>query len=140
MRHTQQTLSLPRTLINKIMTHAQKNPDVEVCGLIGNSNSGKKEYYSIKNASNKPSCQFLMDTSEQIHAMKEMRKKQQTLFSIVHSHPSANATPSQLDIKENEYKEVFYLIISLNTKGVLEIRAFTQDKSNMSEIDLLLES
>lgn len=142
-----QTLQLPRPLVNTILAHAQKNPNVEVCGLIGAQTSddtrvettGKKDYYPVDNISKNPSCRFLMDAPQQIIAMKKMRDKQQQLFAIVHSHPSTNAQPSQLDIAENNYKNVFYIIISLNTKGVLEMRAFTQQNDSMREIELILE-
>lgn len=138
-----QILSLPRPLVNTILAHAQKNPETEVCGLIGasagNIDSAKKDYYPIDNVSNNPGCRFLMDASQQINAMKSMRDKQQQLFAIVHSHPRANAEPSQLDINENNYKNVFYIIISLNTRGVLEMRAYIQQKKSMQEIELILE-
>ena len=137
---TKNTLHLPRPLVNKILAHAQQNPDIEVCGLIGNSNSNEKNYYPIDNIANNPSCRFLMDAPQQISAIKKMRDKQQQLFAIVHSHPSTNATPSQLDIDESNYKDVFYIIISLNTKGVLEMRAYTQQQKNMQEVDLILET
>ena len=143
MTLTDKTLSLPRPLVNKILAHAQQNPKVEVCGLIGNSigNNGSvaKNYYPIDNVANNPGSHFLMDAPQQIKAMKQMREKQQTLLAIVHSHPTADARPSQLDIKENTYKEVFYIIISLNTKGVLEMRAYVQQEDSMEEIELLLE-
>ena len=132
-------LSLPRPLVNKILAHAQKNPTLEVCGLIGSTSAKQKEYYSIDNISKNPSCRFLMDAPQQIKAMKNMREKQQELFAIVHSHPTTNAEPSQLDIKENGYKDIFYIIVSLNTKGVLEMRAFVQLNDAMKEIDLILE-
>ena len=35
MPSTKNTLYLPRPLVNKILAHAQKNPEIEVCGLIG---------------------------------------------------------------------------------------------------------
>ena len=139
MSITEKTLRLPRPLVNKILAHAQQNPEIEVCGLIGNSSSNKKNYYPIDNIANNPSCRFLMDAPQQISAIKKMRDKQQQLFAIVHSHPSTNATPSQLDIDESSYKDVFYIIISLNTKGVLEMRAYTQQQKSMQEVDLILE-
>ena len=134
-----QTLELPRPLINKILAHAQHNDSREVCGLIGNSTTGEKSYYAIDNISENPGRHFLMDAPQQINAMKEMRNKQQQLFAIVHSHPDASAQPSQLDIQENGYKDVFYIIISLNTKGVLEMRAYTQTGDVMQEVELILE-
>ncbi len=140
MSQKKSSLYLPRPLVNKILAHAQKNPEIEVCGLIGNSTSEYKDYYPVDNISNDPSCRFLMDAPQQISAMKKMRDKQQQLFAIVHSHPTTNATPSQLDIDESSYKEVFYIIISLNTKGVLEMRAYTQQQNGMQEVNLILET
>ncbi len=136
---TTQTLKLPRPIVNKILAHAQQNDSMEVCGLIGNSATGEKNYYVINNIAEDPGCRFLMDAPQQINAMKKMRDKQQQLFAIVHSHPSASAEPSQLDIQENGYKDVFYIIISLNTKGVLEMRAYTQTGETMQEVELILE-
>ena len=153
MTTTKQTLYLPRPLVNKLLAHAQKNNNTEVCGLIGSSidNSvishaaAKKDYYPIDNISEQPHCHFLMAAPQQIAAMKKMREKQQELFAIVHSHPATSAQPSKLDISENSYKDVFYIIISLNTEGVLEMRAYIQQQNNtqendMQEIDLILES
>lgn len=134
------TLYLPRPLVNKLLSHAQHNPDIEVCGLIGNDASENKNYYPIDNISKNPSCRFLMDAPQQIKTLKKMREKQQELFAIVHSHPKTNAEPSQLDIEESSYKDVFYIIISLNTEGVLEMRAYTQKKKSMQEIELILET
>jgi proteasome lid subunit RPN8/RPN11 len=133
------TLFLPRPMVNKILAHAQHNPDIEVCGLIGNSPSNEKDYYPIDNVAKNPSSRFLMDAPQQIKAMKEMRDRQQQLFAIVHSHPTSKAIPSALDIEENSYQEVYYIIISLNTKGVLEMRAYRQKEKSMQEIDLILE-
>ncbi len=139
MTSNNQTLFLPRPLVNKILAHAQQNPTIEVCGLIGNSKEGNKDYYCIDNISENPSCRFIMDAPQQIKAMKKMREKQQELFAIVHSHPTENAQPSLRDIKESSYKDAYYIIVSLNTKGVLEMRAFSQQKESMLEINLILE-
>ena len=139
MKTSEQTLYLPRPLVNKILGHAQQNPTVEVCGMIANDASDHKNYYAIDNVAKDPGCHFLMDAPQQINAMKQMRDRHQQLFAIVHSHPTTNAQPSALDIIENSYKDVFYIIISLNTKGVLEMRAYTQQLDSMQEIELILE-
>lgn len=142
----QQSLYLARPLVNKILAHAQQHPNREICGLIGGcTEDGIKEYYPIDNVSKIPHCRFLMDAPQQIKIMKRMREKQQTLYAIVHSHTTSGAEPSALDISENQYTDAFYLIISLNTKGVLEMRAYVQQQTNkqseasMQEIDLILE-
>jgi len=139
MKKPVQTLYLPRPLVNKILAHAQQNPSVEVCGLIANDASDTKVYYAIDNVAENPGYRFLMDAPQQIKAMKQMRDRQQQLFAIVHSHPASNAQPSALDIAENGYPEAFYIIISLHTKGVLEMRAYTQQQDSMQEVELILE-
>ena len=135
----QETLYLPRPLVNKLLAHAQKNPEIEACGLIGNDEENEKSYYPVDNISGNPSCRFLMDAPQQINAMKKMRDRKQALFAIVHSHPTSGAIPSDLDIEESSYKNAYYIIISLNTKGVLEMRAYTQKDDSMQEVDLILE-
>jgi [CysO sulfur-carrier protein]-S-L-cysteine hydrolase len=139
MKPSARSLYLPRPLVNKILAHAQQNPSVEVCGLIANDASDKKFYYAIDNVADEPGCRFQMDAPQQIKAMKLMRDRQQQLFAIVHSHPTSNAQPSALDIAENGYPDAFYIIISLNTKGVLEMRAYTQRQDSMQEVELILE-
>jgi proteasome lid subunit RPN8/RPN11 len=139
MKTSAQTLYLPRPLVNKILAHAQHNPSVEICGLIASDASDKKVYYAIDNVAENPGCRFLMDAPQQIKAMKQMRDRQQQLLAIVHSHPTSNAQPSALDIAENGYRDAFYIIISLNTKGVLEMRAYTQRQDKMQEVELILE-
>lgn len=139
MTPTEHTLYLPRPLVNKILAHAQRNQSIEVCGLVANNRSNQKDYYAIDNIAEDPEHRFLMDAQQQINAMKQMREKQQELFAIVHSHPTSDAMPSDLDIEENSYKAAFYIIVSLDTKGVLEMRAYTQKEDSMQEIELILE-
>ena len=55
---TKNTLHLPRPLVNKILAHAQKNPENEVCGLIGNSTYSQKDYYPINNVEKIPAVDF----------------------------------------------------------------------------------
>ena len=120
-----QALYLPRPIVNKLLAHAQKHPDIEVCGLIANDEQGEKYYYPIDNVSKNPSCRFMMDAPQQINAMKKMREKEQTLFAIVHSHPTSQAIPSDLDIDQSSHRYTYYIIISPNTKGALAMPAHT---------------
>lgn len=133
------TIYLPRPLINRILAHAQQHPDIEVCGLIGGDGENAVDYYAIDNIAANQHCRFLMDAPQQIKAMKQMRDRQQTLFAVVHSHPTTPAEPSQLDIDESSYRDVYYLIISLNTRGVLQMRAYSQHQDAMKEVELLLQ-
>ncbi len=115
---------LPRSLTNQILHHAQSNPNNEVCGLIGAKETNPCRLYPITNQAADPACRFQLDEQEQIQAMQTMRSRQETLFAIYHSHPKGPVSPSALDIEMAAYPEALYLIISLGTKGVLEMQGF----------------
>lgn len=119
-------ICLPRKLTNQLLHLAQLSPEAEVCGLVGaDSNGMPASCYPISNGAATPQNRFLLDAGQQIAAMKQMRDKGESLYAIYHSHPSTPAVPSATDIEQAAYPEALHLIISLNTKGVLELRAFS---------------
>ncbi len=133
-------IAIPRTLINQMLHHAQLFPETEVCGLIGARNQKPVSCYPIKNVAENASLRYEMDPSEQLASIRHMRTVDEQLFAIYHSHPHTEALPSLTDIKMANYPEALYLIISLNTKGVLEIRGFRlQPELPAQEIVLHLE-
>jgi proteasome lid subunit RPN8/RPN11 len=107
--------------------------------MIGGKNGSPRSYYPIKNISSLPERRFDLDPAEQIETMRSMRACGEELFAIFHSHPTAPAEPSEYDIEQAAYPEAIYLIVSLNTKGVLELRGFRIDSEGaMSEVCILL--
>ena len=130
---------LPRTLINSVLSHAQHYPDEEVCGLIACSADGGFRVYPVANVATEADHLFRMDPGAQIDAMRRMREAGEELFAIYHSHPTAPAEPSLRDLEEAAYPEALYLIVSLNTKGVLELRGFRLEKGGVESVDLSVE-
>ncbi len=117
-------IQIPRKITNQILHLAQLSPEQEVCGLIGAVNNIAKTCYPIDNTAEQAETRFQLDSKQHINAISAMRDKNEILFAIYHSHPTAPATPSVTDIKLATHPEAANLIISLNTKGVLEIRGF----------------
>ncbi len=115
---------LPRQLVNQILHQAQASPEVEVCGLIAARDGRPARAIPIANVSPHPQRLFAMDPARQIAAQRRMREQGETLFGIYHSHPHSPAEPSVTDLREAGYPEALYLIVSLNTRGVLEMRGF----------------
>lgn len=132
-------LELPRPLINQILAHAQQNPDEEICGLISSKNNNATKYYRIANVAENKARHFEMSGPQQIAAMKTMREQGEALMAIVHSHPEAPAIPSKLDKESNNYPDVYYLVVSLDTKGVLQLRCYTQNEGEFEAAELILE-
>ena len=135
------TIELPRALVNQILHHAQSCPELEVCGLIGARNGLPHSCYPVANVAASPQVRFRLDAKGQIEAMRQIRDSGESLFAIFHSHPATPAEPSPTDLAEAAYPDALYLVISLNTKGVLEMRGFRigADKS-VSEVALLLKA
>lgn len=131
-------MQLSRKLTNQLLHLAQLSADQEICGLIGSKNGKAVRCYPIQNIADNPRQQFLLDPHQQIAAMTTMREQQEELFAIYHSHPSAPAQPSATDKAMAAYPGLLNLIISLNTKGVLEMRGFILNENNTEEVVLTL--
>lgn len=129
---------LPRKLANQLLHLAQSSPDTEVCGLLGGRNGVATRCYPIENVAKQPEQQFLLNASQQILALAQMREYGEELFAIYHSHPTASAVPSAMDIEFASYPDALTLIISLNTKGILEMRCFKINEQVVQELTLML--
>jgi len=134
----QEELRISRKLTNQLLHLAQQSPGSEICGFVGSKNGLPTSCYPVRNIAEHPEQRFLFDPAQQIAAMKKMRETNENLFAIYHSHPSAPAAPSSTDLELAAYPEIYYLIISLSTKGVLEMRAFKINRKIATEIAILL--
>ena len=81
----------------------------------------------------------MLNPKQQIATLAKLRERNEDLFAIYHSHPNAPAIPSQSDFDMASYPDALYLIISLNTKGVLELRCFKLNDDTFTELPLVLE-
>ena len=130
--------AIPRKIVQNLLHHAQQTPEQEVCGLISSLNKIPYRSYPIENTADKPETFFNLDPQQQIQAMAQMRENGEQLFAIYHSHPTAPAIPSNTDIEQANYPDALYIIISLDTKGVLELRGYQIANNQFIEVPLRL--
>lgn len=133
-----QEIAIPRKIVREILHEAQATPTIEACGLISAINNVPSFCYPISNVAEQPQSRFLLDTKQQIATLTHMRENGETLFAIYHSHPTGPATPSKTDVQLTAYPDALHLIISLETKGVLELRCFKITNNLTQEILLKL--
>jgi len=131
-------IQLSRKLVSELLHFAQQSPNAEICGLVSSKNNIPLSCYPIENVSEESQNRFLLDPKQQILALKKMRENGEELFAIYHSHPTAAAFPSTLDLEMVNYENTLYFIISLNVKGILELRAFRIENKNATEIRITL--
>ncbi len=133
-----QKIAIPSVLVTEILNHAQQNPEVEVCGLIGGRYAQALSCYPIDNIAEDPVCTFFMDPPQQIQAMRIMRQNDETLFGIYHSHPHSPAIPSPRDIDEAAYPDAFYFIVSLSIKGMASMNVFIIHDKQVTPVELIV--
>ena len=121
---TMDTVEFPLRIVNQLLEQALNTPNAEICGLIASLDSKPHHCYPISNIAANPQSQFQLDPQQQISALRQMREQGQTLFAIYHSHPDAPATPSVADLDQMSYPDALSLIISLQTTGTLQMRAY----------------
>lgn len=131
-------IQLPRKITIQLLHFAQLSPNQEICGLVGSKKNIANTCYPIDNTSDHPESRFQLDAKQQISAISTMRDNNEDFFAIYHSHPTSPAIPSDTDIKLATYPDALYLIISLNIKGVLEIRGFKIINQSVKELSLSL--
>jgi proteasome lid subunit RPN8/RPN11 len=124
-RHPPTTaICIPRTLVNRLLYAAQQAASAEICGLIGARAGIPGHCYPVANIAAEPASRYEMDPKGQIDALRLMRERGEELFAIYHSHPSSPAVPSAIDRDAASYPDALYLIVSLVTKGVLDLRGY----------------
>ena len=131
-------ITLPLKIVNQILAHAQSKAEEEICGLIAEKNGSVSSLYPIRNVSSRRENFFQMDGELQIDAMRSMRENNEELYAIYHSHPHSAAYPSATDIKESQYPDVIYLIVSLDIKGVLDLRGYRLRHSAIETLEVVI--
>ena len=124
------TLQLPRAQVNHLLHLAQIAPDGRLTGLIG-AKDGQARSFHATDVNN-------TNGSAREAALKALQTRGETLLALLSSHPDSPAEPSDLEIADPEFPDIPRFIISLNTKGVLELRGFRRKPVGWQEIELVL--
>lgn len=129
-------LLIPRPLAVKLMHAAQLSPTAEICGLMSAKDGVPHRLWPIDNVADDPTRRFELDAAQHAEAQRGIRESDETLLAVYHSHPTAPAEPSDLDWDGLGLPEALLLIVSLNTKGVLQTRGWRANDSGFDEVTL----
>ncbi len=129
------TLSISRQLLAEIVTHCREVYPCEACGILAGKNNVVQKIYRMTNIE-KSGVSYFMDPKEQFAVMKEMREEGLEMTAVYHSHPHADACPSQKDVSLAFYDDAYYLIVSLIHESPL-IKAFTIKEGMVKEVEIV---
>jgi proteasome lid subunit RPN8/RPN11 len=108
-------ISLQRSLVNEIISHARECAPRECCGLVGGTTSGRAQtIYPMRNAAADPLVTYEASPEDLFAAQRSMRRRGEQLLAIYHSHPrSADPKPSATDVRLAYYPSAVYFIVGL---------------------------
>ncbi len=128
---------LSRNQIDSIVAHAVSGLPNEVCGILAGRGNRVFDVIPIKNADPSP-VGYFMDTSQQIRAIRMMRKKGLNQVGIYHSHTESDALPSAKDVELAFHPGPAYVILSLAGLHP-ELKAFEINKGLVKERFIVID-
>jgi len=118
-------ITLRRTQIEEIFSHARAARPAECCGLIGGRGRLAEALYPLRNVARDSLKTYEAAPEELFAAQRQMRERGEQILAIYHSHPnSAEPVPSETDVRLAFYPSAVYLIVGFTAEGVGVLRAF----------------
>jgi proteasome lid subunit RPN8/RPN11 len=126
-------LTMPRRLAIHLLHSAQVAAPERICGLVGAIDGGPVSFYPLPNAASDRSAELAFDPDAQLLAANRLHARGEQLWAVYGSHPTRAGEPDAAELSASPYPDALYLAISLKIKGVLEMRAWTQEASGPTE-------
>lgn len=131
MSHTEITLS--RTLATQLLKYAQNSPQQRVCGLLLGRDSNAQRVVPLPNRASTPQTSHAIAAEDFAAAVSVALNDGLQPLAVYHSHPDSPPVPGEGDRAASPDPQLPLLVISLDTKGVLEMRAFVPTDDSLQE-------
>lgn len=129
-------LVILRYLLDEIISHCREVYPNEACGILAGKDGIVEKVYKMTNIESS-SVTYMMDSKEQFAVMKEMRREGLEMVAIYHSHPHAEAYPSERDVRLAFYEDAVYIIVSLVEKEPT-VKGFLIREGDIKEIVIVV--
>ena len=118
--------TLPKSIADEIIAHAQRDDPNECCGLLAGENGEVVAALPAANAAASP-YRYVIDSKELLRLFREIEwgDHEWKVMGNYHSHTHSEAYPSPTDVREAHLgPDATYLIVSLRDPEHPHIRAF----------------
>lgn len=126
-------LVLPRRVAVRILGTAQDAQPGRIAGVVGADSSGPVLFHAIRNAAPRPEEAIVHSGDELSLARMALEGRGQSLWAYVTSYPTTAAEPAVRDVLDGPFPDALQLVVSLSTKGVLEMRAWERHGAQLRE-------
>ncbi len=119
-------LTIEKRHADEMIAHAIAEDPNECCGILAGEGEDIRHLYRITNTAKSPFF-YLMDPQEHLNADMDAERRGWQLIAFYHSHTHSSAYPSQTDVRmalQSGYFDFYYVLVSLESKKVPQIRAF----------------
>ena len=116
---------------DEMIAHSLEEDPNECCGILAGKDGEVRHLYRIANTTKSP-YRYLMDPKEQLNAMLDSERNGWEFLAFYHSHTHSAAYPSTTDVRmalQSGYLEVYYVLVSLESKENPQIRSFNIDEN-----------
>lgn len=131
-------LTIPQTIVDAIIAHAQKDFPLEACGILGGIDGVVSAHYPMTNTDSSNE-HFTMEPKEQFAVVKDLRGKELAMLAIYHSHPETPARPSAEDIRLALTPDVYHVIVSLAT-DTADIKAYRIENGSVTAEEIKIST
>ena len=107
------TVTIARTALLAVVSHARATAPSECCGLLLGRDGEIVEAVETANVADDHLSRFMIDPGNHIEGRREARRRGLDVAGFYHSHPRSAARPSAADQAEASYPDHIYLIVSL---------------------------
>lgn len=119
-------LRLEYDVVRQMLAACQNAYPAEACGLLSGASQVATSHQEITNVATKPTERFEMDPRELEQAFERIKRQEERLIAVYHSHPSTSPVPSKADLEQATDLSAYYVIVGL-ASGAPRIRAFRID-------------
>ncbi|MBF0188571.1 MAG: M67 family metallopeptidase [Magnetococcales bacterium] len=129
---------IPRILVNRIFSHAQRSVPEECVGVLAGNDTTAHSWHPLTNTLH-DARRFLADPAQQIALFKEIRAAGKQVIAIYHSHPTGTAAPSTADLEESNHPDTLNLIVALGIDGRMDMNGFLirDGRAEPQEIEII---
>ena len=137
-----QSIHITRPLALHLLSLAQRSAYQKIGGVIAAHGEKPCTVYPLDNVAHDPQTRYCVDLEQRQRILTVLANKRERLFAYYHSQPQGPVQITAESLQAMGFdtadQRVYQLILSLNIKGVLELRAFAATDHRWQEVNLAL--